>query len=131
MHHFQCAAGSSAYEQLINMSQAKPDEILFMSSNADECRAAQEAGLRVVKVKLPNDSQTSDFLRIRDITDVKFVIRFEKKGKRPKSRSKQKLQQVSTVENQRRNSRPQRNSKIKRNPSKNERKKSKTKSKTK
>lgn len=112
------------------MSQAKPKDILLMSSNVDECRAAQQAGLRVVKIKLSNEPKVTDLLRIRDLTDVNFVIQYEKEENRSLSCSKQISQnsQIPSREIRRSNSMQKTNSKISRNRSKKGRNKSETKS---
>lgn len=57
--HFDLKIGSkkekSSYEKIATEIGLKPEEILFLSDNPDEIKAAKEAGLEVIKVSRPED----------------------------------------------------------------------------
>jgi len=61
----------SSYEKIAEKIKLKPEDILFLSDNIDEIRAAAEAGFQVVKVSRPEDVPYLENLPYKQIKSFK------------------------------------------------------------
>lgn len=60
------------YEDIANILNVLPGEMLLISSSARECRMADEAYAQVVKIKLPGDPNQTEFFQLLDMSSIQF-----------------------------------------------------------
>jgi enolase-phosphatase E1 len=63
---------SSSYQQISSNIATPAQEILFLSDNSEELKAAQTAGLNVIKLARPTDDISVDpeFVNVSDFTEI-------------------------------------------------------------
>ncbi|WP_457624934.1 acireductone synthase [Persephonella sp.] len=65
----------SSYERISEEIGLKPEEVLFLSDNPDEIKAAAQAGMKVYRVVRPEDAEYIEgfpFKQIRDFSEVEL-----------------------------------------------------------
>ncbi len=66
---------NQSYKNILSQIGFKPDEVVFLSDNPDEIKAAADAGLNVIKVSRPEDVEWIEgfpFKQIKSFKEIQF-----------------------------------------------------------